>query len=346
MTTIFTRYLYEYSHVQHSLIWALLERQRDEALFWTYEMYFSGFQEETFQWLWDIYHYMYQELSPHLAPILIHLYRSSEGDDTMVGSWILYLLASPISLTRYMRETHNIYLKYPEITGCGIRSVVEDNHAYSEGRHCCYCEAAIAWSPEEYENVLLPSILTIPPTEVDIYRTVTVKNSEFRNWQILRNVCRFPLRSERICHENMLLLERDDNVKSSEFETIQYVTSQGKTMRRKRRILARLDMTKMDSWMYYASFSPLWLERIQEHHGQICHETQKIWFENEDDEEAFYSDYDLEPDEQPRSVQETILSPPVYRYISWKTFYEMYGSNSHLRQVCIRRDRQGNWHKT
>jgi len=310
MTTIFTRYLYEYSHVQHSLIWALLERQRDEALFWTYEMYFSGFQEETFQWLWEIYHYMYQELSPHLAPILIHLYRSSEDDDTMVGSWILYLLSSPISLTRYMREKHNVYLTYPEIT----------------------------------ENVLLPPILMIPPTEVDIYRTVTNKNSEFHNWQILRNVCRFPLRAERICNGNMLLLERDEDDKSSGYETIQYVTAQGKTMRRKRRILARLDLSKMDSWMYYASFCPLWLERIQEHRGQICHETQRVWFEEEDDEEAFHSDYDLEPDEQPRSVQETILSPPVYRYISWKSFYEMYGSNSHLRKIRIRRDRQGNWH--
>ena len=312
MTTIFTRYLYEYSHVQHSLIWALLERQRDEALFWTYEMYFSGFQEETFQWLWEIYHYMYQELSPHLAPILIHLYRSSEDDDTMVGSWILYLLSSPISFTRYMREKHNMYLTYPEIT--------------------------------ENENVLLPPILMIPSTEVDKYRTVTVKNSEFHNWQILRNVCRFPLRAERICNGNMLLLERDEDDKSSGYETIQYVTAQGKTMRRKRRILARLDLSKMDSWMYYASFCPLWLERIQEHRGQICHETQRVWFEEEDDEEAFHSDYDLEPDEQPRSVQETILSPPVYRYISWKSFYEMYGSNSHLRKIRIRRDRQGNWH--
>ena len=305
MTTIFTRYLYEYSHVQHSLIWALLERQRDEALFWSYEMYFSGFQEETFQWLWDIYQYMYQEHSPHLAPILLHLYRSSEDDDTMVGSWILYLLSSPVSLTRYMREKQNVYLEYPE----------------------------------EYENVLLPPILMIPPTEVDKYRTVTIKNSAFRNWQILRNVCRFPLRAERICNGNTA----EETTKISEFETIQYVTSQGKTMRRKRRILVTLDMTKMDSWMYYASYSPLWLERIQEHHGQICHETQRVWFEDEDDEEAFYSDYDLEPDEQPRSVQETILSPPVYRYISWKSFYEIYGSNSHLRQIRIRRDRRGKW---
>jgi hypothetical protein len=236
----------------------------------------------------------------------------------MVGSWILYLLSSPVSLTRYMRETYHIYLEYSEIT----------------------------------ENVLLPSILTIDPTEVDMYRTVTNKNSEYRNWQILRNVCRFPLRAERIGHKNMdvvsvaeqrnMVLPETD-VKSSGFETIQYVTAQGKTMRRKQRIQTALDLSKMDSWMYYASFCPLWLERIQEHRGQICHETQRVWFEEEDDEEAFHSEYDLEPDEQPRSVQETILSPPVYHYISWKSFYEMYGSNSHLRQVSIRRDRQGNW---
>jgi hypothetical protein len=315
MTTIFTRYLYEYSHVQYSLVWALLERQRDEALFWTYEMYFSGFREETFQWLWDIYQYMYQELSPHIAPILIHMYRSSEEDDSMIGSWVLYLLSCPVSLTRYMREMCNVYLDY---------SFINEN-----------------------ENILLPPMFVISDTEVDTYRTITNKNSQFHNWQILRNVCRFPLRAERIQHEedvgNVTSVSVPTSLPTPQFETIQYVTSHGKTMRRKRRIPTVLDMTKMNSWMYYASFSPLWKERIQEHNGQICHETQKIWFEDEDDEEAFYSDYDLEPDEQPRSVQETILSPAVYRYISWKSFYEMYGSMSHMRQVRMCRDRQGNW---
>lgn len=36
-----------------------------------------------------------------------------------------------------------------------VVSVAErsDNHAYSEGLLCCYCEAEIAWSPEEYSHL-------------------------------------------------------------------------------------------------------------------------------------------------------------------------------------------------
>uniref|UniRef100_A0A6C0HTX8 Glutamine amidotransferase type-2 domain-containing protein n=1 Tax=viral metagenome TaxID=1070528 RepID=A0A6C0HTX8_9ZZZZ len=41
------------------------------------------------------------------------------------------------------KEIKYIISTQPDLYGCG--------NAYSEGRLCCYCEAAIAWSPEEYE---------------------------------------------------------------------------------------------------------------------------------------------------------------------------------------------------
>ena len=40
---IFTRYLYNKTEVKQSLFIALLNRKRDEAMFWAYELYFSGF---------------------------------------------------------------------------------------------------------------------------------------------------------------------------------------------------------------------------------------------------------------------------------------------------------------
>ena len=58
-------------------------------------------------------------------------------------------------LCRSYKSVQNLtLLEYYEIirdtNGCGIRSVVEDDHAYSEGRHR---------SPEEYENNRPNSIL-------------------------------------------------------------------------------------------------------------------------------------------------------------------------------------------
>ena len=51
----FTRYLYEKTEVLHSLLFALLNHNREEALFWAYELYFSGFEQELAEWIRWIY---------------------------------------------------------------------------------------------------------------------------------------------------------------------------------------------------------------------------------------------------------------------------------------------------
>ena len=55
----FTRYLYDKTEVKHSLLFALFNRRREEALFWTYELYFSGFEDELVEWLRWIYSTFY-----------------------------------------------------------------------------------------------------------------------------------------------------------------------------------------------------------------------------------------------------------------------------------------------
>ena len=41
-----TRYLYNKENVEFSLLCAIRERKREEALFWAYELYYSGFKDE------------------------------------------------------------------------------------------------------------------------------------------------------------------------------------------------------------------------------------------------------------------------------------------------------------
>jgi len=326
---VMTRYLYDYAHVKQSLIWALLDHQRDESLFWTYEMYFSGFCEETFQLLWETYVYLYQELNPNLAPILLHLYRQSENDETMIGSWVLHLLEAPISLTYNMREKRNITI--------------------------------VPSSKSLPTNDILPSVLSISTTEINQYRTVTSETGGFPAWKILRIVCRFTLRSEQISENT------SDALETPVYESTTSINSQGRTVHRKHRVPPSIEdrlayeqsseaerddvgsdegtetsNSRWCSWEYYASFSPIWAERIHEFRGYICHETKQIHFDDEDDLEDFHTKYGLEPDEQPRHVQESILPPCSYKYISWKLFYKMYGSTSCLRKVILRRDHQGN----
>jgi hypothetical protein len=51
----FTRYLYIKAEVKHSLFLAILEHNTDEALFWTYELYYSGFKDELIDLILLIY---------------------------------------------------------------------------------------------------------------------------------------------------------------------------------------------------------------------------------------------------------------------------------------------------
>ena len=61
MPPIFTRYLYEFQHVKNSLLESVREKQREEALFWAYELYYSGFREEVWQCVREFYASKYSQ---------------------------------------------------------------------------------------------------------------------------------------------------------------------------------------------------------------------------------------------------------------------------------------------
>jgi hypothetical protein len=56
---VFTRYLYSKEDVEIALLGSLLKKDKSGALFWVYELYFSGFWEDTKKILWKIYYSLY-----------------------------------------------------------------------------------------------------------------------------------------------------------------------------------------------------------------------------------------------------------------------------------------------
>jgi len=83
-------------------------------------------------------------------------------------------------------------------------------------------------------------------------------------------------------------------------------------------------------WEYYASFSPIWLERIQKCKGNCIHEKKKVEFpENEETDwtEEFYSNFGYEPDEQKKETQEYSIQQIVQEK-TWYQFYEKHGKKN------------------
>jgi len=89
---VFTRYLYEYNHVKYSLLGAILARSREEALFWVYELYHSGFKEEAWYWTREIYVNYYEEFHDKFKSRLDKFYTEWQKSDdacllgTVVGT--------------------------------------------------------------------------------------------------------------------------------------------------------------------------------------------------------------------------------------------------------------------
>ena len=84
-------------------------------------------------------------------------------------------------------------------------------------------------------------------------------------------------------------------------------------------------------WLYFASFSPIWGERIIEYNGTINHDTFRVDFLDDDDLEEFYQEYGYEPDEQDRSVCEKIMHNNVESQLTMKGFCCMFNKTKTVR---------------
>ena len=80
------------------------------------------------------------------------------------------------------------------------------------------------------------------------------------------------------------------------------------------------------NWLYFASNSQTWLDRITEFGGKKNDETMKIEFPNDDLLDCFYDIWGLEPDEQPKDLQEKIIGKFPVTQLSINDFCNKYGS--------------------
>lgn len=77
---ILTRYLYIKEDVLASLIMSILDKDYEQAIFWTCELYYSGFKQEVADYLMANYRELFQSKNPRLGKFLDELYlRRTEG---------------------------------------------------------------------------------------------------------------------------------------------------------------------------------------------------------------------------------------------------------------------------
>lgn len=254
-TLIFTRYLYSKEDVFHSLFISVLDKKPEEALFWGYELYFSGFQHDVIEYVMRIF----RELSFHVSHCFVRkineLYQQWMVDNNLhhiLATMLWNLSINPYNISQFV-------LAYFEIS-------LSNKHVGS------------------------PSKLFIRFSDSDIskYKNL-IHDSPYR---LFRTATIYPAHK----HISVLFLTTDIDFRQ------QYI----------------------NNWLYHASFSPLWRERIQDFHGIIDHVSQNVVFPDDDCFDNFYSLYGYDTEEQPLEVQRKSLGIGNETQMTIQDFIEKY----------------------
>lgn len=261
---ILTRYLYIKEEVMISLIVAIMEKNRDQAMFWAYELYWSGFQEEVFEYLMSVFAEMFEPLNPRLKPFLQTQVDSWKQDRTK--HWAIGSMVRNLADKSRMFNVDAFVLNISPV----LDSKIKDHRFYIELE---------AKDIRQYETIC-----------GELSRLVLVKECRFSTKKQYNNI--FGSRHKDICNKDIL------------------------------------DASTM-KWDYYASFSPLWKERIEQYNGRIDDDLNRIVFDDDDDQEEFYDQYGYEPDEQCLEILNKITHVKPIVQMSLREFCIKFGATSH-----------------
>jgi hypothetical protein len=101
---IFTRYLYIKDEVKLALLISILNKS-DDAIFWAYELYYSGFKMELFDYIWKIYYDFFATLNPSFEAYLNKVLKSDFEKDKIVSTIVQDLLIRPFNTDVFFLRT-------------------------------------------------------------------------------------------------------------------------------------------------------------------------------------------------------------------------------------------------
>jgi hypothetical protein len=289
---ILTRYLYIKEEVEVATMTCILELDSD-AIFWAYELYYSGFQQETFELLFKIYYSLFACLNPDIEIFIQEKYNHwlTTKDAYVINDIMQTLLIRPYNTDVLLLHRIATYLDYDAdttSTACNTDAAAY-YIAHPELGDCVFprLNPIVALSrhisKQNKNEQCTPLYIQTNPTDAAKYENRTISPT----YMTLKTVC-IPV------------------------DPLHYLALFG-TPRKESPIALQI---YHQSWLACASHSPLWMARIQAHGGSRTKNNQ-IVFAKEEDEELFYEKYGYEPDEQSMEVQRRNI-PVIVQGKTWK----------------------------
>lgn len=361
---IFTRYLYIKDEARAALLISLLHK-KDDAIFWAYELYYSGFQNELFDLLWQIYYDFYATLNPAFEPYFLkkHAEWLNTHTDTIVSAIVQDLLFRPfntdIFFLRNIINTFQIDIEYHD----DAQTIVTYQDLLKNMAHWIETSnyrSLAQWIEENAGTNWVPT--EIYKCCLDIFES---KGTKLTKSKLIKdfgaNIQR--QRQFHVCNKQLLLvsimtlISKDAHLKKGRsiyftvsqddiagFQTIEnappyrilrdaciYNIDEYKwlSLFQLKRYNYNLKDRYWHHWEYHASFSPLWLSRIRECRGYVDYIEGRVKFIDDTHLEHFYDLHGLEPDEQSKEIQNrSIMS--IESVKNWTDFHRSFNQNGLL----------------
>jgi hypothetical protein len=343
--------------VKLSLIIALLEKDINKALFWTFELYFSGLDQELFSLLWVIYFGFYASLNPELFDYLLEYYNNwMNSEDFDEKSKIVCLMVNNLIIRNYsidvfilskLSNSQNI-----DVTGVELAKELENKNFPVITKYIT-TKTKMDDLQQTYKEILDYFKKKNKKEEIEKLQKM-MKVSNVNPGIILLSLV-FTHYNKKLkikMNKNTIIDSFDNDI--DEYKTIQvdddfpaykilplayvyeifddnnyiHLMDNGKNLNKRDEIIELYQY----NWLYHASFSPVWFYRIQKYQGIINHSKKSVVFIDEELMQDFYLYFGYEPDEQAREIQNKSIGyfanrAEMYEGKTWKTFYDRYGKN-------------------
>jgi hypothetical protein len=332
-----TRKLYIFDEVKYTLLNNLTFKNCDfiECIFWSYELFYSGFVDELCEILFEIYYKFYAIKYPkYESKLNIKLNKKNINS-------ILYVVNLLYYTPKITTDIFEIYQKTPKSIN-KVYLIDHKNFKFLETLNIdhTYYKFVAAIHKNNFTNIMY-----------------YIKNNTFDNYnELYDSVKKYFNIVKKIKLENKSL----DSIHYSDkyliiVSLICYLKSDISNIN-KRKIFRKFDKSqfknKLDKfkmisgnknyrilesnplyhisknigcfpltrfqfkniknevryhWDYHCSSSPIWLERLNKYKFKIDDSKKSVIFENVDEEEEFYETFDYEFDEQSNELQECII---------------------------------------
>jgi len=361
---VFTQYLYIKEEVHISLLVSILNKS-DDAIFWAYELYYSGFKFELLNLIWKIYYDFFATLNPAYEAYLLKKHKefindNNDKNERAISSIINDLLFRPFNsdvfMLRNVSENFIIDITYHNTTEKIIDNEnlvhnmtqwVANNDFRSIGQWILNINKTI--SPTNIYHICLD----IFEKEIKIIKSKLIKefvcaiklNINTNHILLAKIMALFSKKAElkkgksiyiNVEPEDIIIYEPivgSNELDSNKILEIAYMCGIDDL---KHLSLFKLTRNKYNlqqeywyRWEYHASFSPVWSKRMSQFKGYPDYSKQKIIFKevpNDDLMQEFYQLYGLEPDEQKADIQNKSIQP-IEKIHNWKWFNEQYKKN-------------------